>query len=85
METLDEGPSKAAWRELESQVLELCAYYDPRAPQQWLSTQMGPGGNRMRELSRCTDYTPARRLTVAGPPARLGLPHNLDPEGGPDG
>ncbi len=62
METLDEGPFKAAWRELESQVVELCAYYDPRAPQQWLRTQMGPGGNRMRELSSWIDRTTQRAV-----------------------
>lgn len=67
METLDEGPFKAAWRELESQVLELCAYYDPRAPQQWLRTQMGPGGNRMRELSGWIDGTVQRAVENEDP------------------
>lgn len=62
MDTLDEGPFKAAWRELESQVLELCAYYDPSAPQRWLRTQMGPGGNRMRELSSWIDRTMQRAV-----------------------
>ena len=62
METPNEGPFKAAWRELESQVVELCAYYDPRAPQQWLRTQMGPGGTRMRELSSWIDRTTQRAV-----------------------
>ena len=67
METLDEGPFKAAWRDLEGQVLELCAYYDPRAPQQWLLTQMGPGGTRMRELSSWIDRTMQRAVENEDP------------------
>ncbi len=62
METLDEGPFKAAWRELERQVLLLCAYYDPSAAQQWLRTQMGSGGRRMREMSTWIDKTMQRAV-----------------------
>ena len=62
MEPLDEGPFKAAWRELERQVLRLCAYYDPRAAQQWLRTQMGPGPTRMREMSSWINGTKQRAV-----------------------
>ena len=67
METLDEGPFRAAWRELESRVLKLCAYYDPQAAQQWLRTQMGPGGNRMREMSTWIDGTKRRAVENEDP------------------
>ncbi len=67
METLDEGPFKAAWRELETQVLQLCAYYDPQAPQQWLRTQMGPGGKRMREMSTWIAETMQRAVENEDP------------------
>ena len=62
MEPLDEGPFKAAWRELESQVLQLCVYYDPRAAQQWLRTQMGPGPGRMRQMSSWITRTKQRAV-----------------------
>ena len=67
METLDEGPFKAAWRELENQVLQLCAYYDPSAVQQWLRTQMGPGGKRMREMSTWFEKTMQRAVENEDP------------------
>lgn len=57
MEVLNEGPFKAAWRDLEKQIVELCAYYDPDAIQQWLRTQVGLGGSRMREQSRWIENT----------------------------
>ena len=62
MEPLDEGPFKAAWRELESRVLQLCVYYDPRAAQQWLRTQMGPGPRRMRQMSGWITRTKQRAV-----------------------
>ncbi len=71
VETLDEGPFKAAWRELESLVLQLCAYYDPSAAEQWLRTQMGPGGKRMREMSTWSDRTKQRALENEDPFAPL--------------
>lgn len=67
METLDEGPFKAAWRELESRILELCAYYDPSAAPQWMRTQMGPGGKRMREMTNWIDDTMRRAVENEDP------------------
>ena len=67
VELLDEGPFKAGWRELESQILELCAYYDPSAAPQWLRTQMGPGGKRMREMTEWIDDTMRRAVENEDP------------------
>lgn len=67
METLSEGPFKAAWRELVRQMVELCAYYDPHAGAQWLRTQMGLGGKRMRELSNWVDSTMQRAVDNEDP------------------
>ena len=37
------------------------------------------------DVPRCSDYTPARHLTVAEPPSRLGVPTKPDLDGGSDG
>ena len=67
VETLDEGPFKAAWRELERQVLQLCAYLDPSATQKWLRTQMGAGGKRMQEMSTWIEETKQRAVENKDP------------------
>ena len=62
MEKLDEGQFKAAWWDIEKQILHLCAYYDHGAAQQWLLTQIGPGGTRMREMSTWINDTMRRAV-----------------------